>query len=67
MAESKRLYEQSSFAESCPAATPKMEDVHLRPGIVDEEEFEESNIVDARARSHPARVNVFDPRIYIAV
>ncbi|KAF8150772.1 DnaJ-domain-containing protein [Crassisporium funariophilum] len=39
---------------------PKRADVDPQPAIVDEAEFEESDIVDVRARSFPASPNFFD-------
>lgn len=43
-----------------PLLPPKKEDVDPRPAVVDEAEFEESDIVDVRARSFPASPNFFD-------
>ena len=39
---------------------PKRADVDPQPEIVDETDFEESDIVDVRARSFPASQNFFD-------
>ena len=39
---------------------PKRLDVDPQPNIVDEADFEESDIVDVRARSFPASPNFFD-------
>ena len=39
---------------------PKRTDVDPQPDIVDEANFEESDIVDVRARSFPASPNFFD-------
>jgi len=39
---------------------PRRSDVDPQPNIVDEAIFEESDIVDVRARSFPASANFFD-------
>ena len=39
---------------------PKRTDVDPQPDVVDEANFEESDIVDVRARSFPASPNFFD-------
>lgn len=39
---------------------PKKNDVEPRPAVVEEAEFEESDLVDVRARSFPASANFFD-------
>lgn len=43
-----------------PLLPPKKEDMVPRPAIVDEAEFEESDMVDVRARSFPASSDFFD-------
>ena len=39
---------------------PKKVDLEPRPAVVDEVEFEESDIVEVRARSFPASPDFFD-------
>jgi DnaJ family protein A protein 2 len=39
---------------------PKKKDIEPRPSVVDEAEFEESDVVDVRAQSFPAAANFFD-------
>lgn len=39
---------------------PKKVDIEPRPEIVDDAKFEESDIVDVRARSFPASASFFD-------
>lgn len=39
---------------------PKRAEVDPQPDIIDEADFEESDIVDVRARSFPASPNFFD-------
>ncbi|KAF8896222.1 hypothetical protein BD779DRAFT_1494583 [Infundibulicybe gibba] len=52
-----KTVDQHALASLLP---PKKKDIDPRPDVVDEAEFEETNIADVRARSFPASPNFFD-------